>query len=235
MWRCAFLWLAIATAVLNRGLGALPPETPGGGVFRTSMLGWMRWLTPAVSAESPENQQCSDQQWPRKSPCCQILCIGPSCCSAPILNARPLVAEELAAQGLPTYRQNRGGRQRERLDPGVRRVRRSAQLLVSRAALAPTPETHHRGAWPRPSGAPLQERPRSGLTSAPNSAGRGRPVATSNRKQALLPVGAQVLPIPPVRRREMIWSPRPGLQTVAHLPGVPPRLRAMWNGNAVDC
>jgi nicotinamide-nucleotide amidase len=61
---------------------------------------------------------------------------------------------------------------------------------------------------------------------------RGRPVAASNRRQALLPEGAAVLPNPTGTAPGMIWSPKPGF-TILTFPGVPMEMRAMWRATAV--
>ena len=61
---------------------------------------------------------------------------------------------------------------------------------------------------------------------------RGRPLAPSNRRQALLPEGAAVLPNPTGTAPGMIWSPQPGF-TILTFPGVPSEMRAMWHATAV--
>ena len=60
----------------------------------------------------------------------------------------------------------------------------------------------------------------------------GRSMAASNRKQALLPKGATVLPNPVGTAPGMIWEPQPGF-VVLTFPGVPAELHAMWRQTAV--
>ena len=54
----------------------------------------------------------------------------------------------------------------------------------------------------------------------------------SNRKQALLPEGATVLPNPQGTAPGIIWSPRPRL-TLMTFPGVPREMQAMWRETSV--
>jgi nicotinamide-nucleotide amidase len=61
---------------------------------------------------------------------------------------------------------------------------------------------------------------------------RGRQMSPSNRKQALLPEGAEVLPNPTGSAPGMIWQPRPGL-IIMTFPGVPSEMKAMWRETAV--
>jgi nicotinamide-nucleotide amidase len=61
---------------------------------------------------------------------------------------------------------------------------------------------------------------------------RGRQMSPSNRKQALLPEGAEILPNPTGSAPGMIWQPRPGL-TILTFPGVPSEMKVMWQQTAV--
>ncbi|WP_338038342.1 competence/damage-inducible protein A [Neosynechococcus sphagnicola] len=61
---------------------------------------------------------------------------------------------------------------------------------------------------------------------------RGRTLTPSNRKQALLPTGADILPNPVGSAPGLIWQPRPGL-TLLTFPGVPTEMQRMWQETAV--
>lgn len=54
----------------------------------------------------------------------------------------------------------------------------------------------------------------------------------SNRKQALLPAGAEVLPNRTGTAPGIIWEPRPGL-LIMTFPGVPSEMKAMWQETSV--
>lgn len=54
----------------------------------------------------------------------------------------------------------------------------------------------------------------------------------SNRKQALIPQGAEVLPNPAGTAPGMIWQPRSGL-VILTFPGVPTEMQQMWQETAV--
>jgi nicotinamide-nucleotide amidase len=66
---------------------------------------------------------------------------------------------------------------------------------------------------------------------------RGRVCSPSNRQQAFLPAGAQVLPNPTGTAPGIIWTPpagagiQPGF-TVLTFPGVPSEMEAMWRATA---
>ncbi|MCT0203434.1 competence/damage-inducible protein A [Synechococcus sp. CS-602] len=189
---------------------------------------------PSCSAESPETSSAAISSAAKGALAAEILCIGTELLLGTILNGNARwLAEELAAQGLPHYRQTVVGDNRERLIQVVRECAQRCSLLVCTGGLGPTPDDLTTEALAAAFGAPLQERPEIWADISAKLAGRGRPVATSNRKQALLPVGAQVLPNPTGTAPGMIWSPRPGF-TVLTFPGVPAEMRAMWNGTAVD-
>ncbi|MCT0200186.1 competence/damage-inducible protein A [Synechococcus sp. CS-1325] len=163
----------------------------------------------------------------------EILCIGTELLLGNIVNGNARwLAEELAALGIPHYRQTVVGDNRERLIEVVREAAGRCRLLICTGGLGPTPDDLTTEALAAAFGAPLQERPEVWADIQAKLAGRGRPVAASNRKQALLPEGAALLPNPTGTAPGVIWSPRPGF-TVLSFPGVPAELRAMWNGTAV--
>ena len=78
---------------------------------------------------------------------------------------------------------------------------------------------------------PLEERPELWLEIQRKLSAGGRPVAPSNRSQAYLPRGAEVLPNSKGSAPGMIWSPRPDF-TILTFPGVPAEMRAMWTETA---
>ena len=61
---------------------------------------------------------------------------------------------------------------------------------------------------------------------------RGRVMSPNNRKQALIPQGAEILPNPTGTAPGIIWQPRTGL-TIFTFPGVPSEMYRMWSETAV--
>jgi len=171
----------------------------------------------------------------------EVLCIGTELLLGSILNSNARwIAEQLAALGIPHYRQVVVGDNRERLIEAVQEAARRSRLLITTGGLGPTPDDLTTEAIAAAFATPLGERAEVWATIQQRLQARGRPVAPSNRRQALLPEGAAVLPNPTGTAPGMIWSPPtpPGtapLQsgfTLLTFPGVPSELRAMWHATA---
>jgi len=162
----------------------------------------------------------------------EILCIGTELLLGNIVNGNARwLAEQLAALGLPHYRQEVVGDNRERLIAAVRAAAGRARVLITTGGLGPTPDDLTTEAIAAAFDTPLEEDPEvwSGIQARLEA--RGRPVAASNRRQALRPRGASLLPNPVGTAPGMIWSPQPGF-SVLTFPGVPAEMRAMWLATA---
>ena len=194
----------------------------------------------AGSAAGPDTALPS----PAASACAgaEILCIGTELLLGNITNGNARwLAEELAALGVPHFRQGVVGDNRERLMAQLREAAGRCQLLITTGGLGPTPDDLTTEAIAAAFGAPLVEHAEVWADIQAKMAARGRVASPSNRKQALLPQGAAVLPNPTGTAPGMIWSPRPpepGFPicpgfTVLTFPGVPSELRAMWAATAV--
>jgi nicotinamide-nucleotide amidase len=155
-------------------------------------------------------------------------------------NARWL-AEQLAALGIPHLRQQVVGDNRERLMAAVREAAGRCRLLITTGGLGPTPDDLTTEAIAAAFDTPLAERPEVWADIQAKLAARGRPVTPSLRRQALLPVGAELLPNATGSAPGMIWSPdltrlsfpvQAGF-TVITFPGVPSEMQAMWTATAV--
>ena len=154
-------------------------------------------------------------------------------------NAR-WIAERLAGLGLPHYRQEVVGDNRERLIAAVRAAAGRCRVLITTGGLGPTPDDLTTEAIAAAFGAPLVEHPAIWEGIRARIEARGRVVALSNRRQAFLPEGAAVLPNPTGTAPGMIWTPAPAdpgvpIQsgfTVLTFPGVPSELYAMWEATA---
>ena len=171
----------------------------------------------------------------------EILCIGTELLLGSITNGNARwIAEQLAALGIPHFRQQVVGDNRERLIAAVREVAGRSRLLITTGGLGPTPDDLTTEAIAAAFGGVLQERPDVWADIQAKAAARNRPVTASLRRQALLPVGAELLPNPTGTAAGMIWSPdparlpfpvQPGF-TVLTFPGVPSEMQAMWLATA---
>jgi len=163
----------------------------------------------------------------------EVLCIGTELLLGNITNGNARwLAEQLASLGIAHHRQEVVGDNRERLIAAVRAAAGRCRVLITTGGLGPTPDDLTTEAIAAAFDTPLVEHSAIWDDIQTKLSARGRPIAASNRKQALLPAGAQVLPNPTGTAPGMIWSPRPGF-TVLTFPGVPSELHAMWQATAV--
>ena len=186
---------------------------------------------PASSNSAPASPQ----------PAVEVLCIGTELLLGNIVNGNARwLAERLAALGLPHHRQEVVGDNRERLIGALRAAAGRCRVLITTGGLGPTPDDLTTEAVAAAFGAPLQEHSEVWADIQTKLSGRGRPIAASCRRQALLPRGATLLPNSTGTAPGLIWSPdpqalafplQPGF-TVITFPGVPSEMRAMWSATA---
>jgi len=193
---------------------------------------------PAVTAAIPPSDPGGPLTPPGAVPgSVEVLCIGTELLLGSILNSNARwIAEQLAALGIPHVRQVVVGDNRARVIEAVREASRRCRVLVTTGGLGPTPDDLTTEAIAAAFATPLVEHPEVWETIQQRISARGRPVAPSNRRQALLPQGAAVLPNPTGTAPGMIWSPPAGPPTpgftVLTFPGVPSELHAMWRATA---
>ncbi|MFM9088301.1 MAG: competence/damage-inducible protein A [Cyanobium sp.] len=163
----------------------------------------------------------------------ELLCIGTELLLGDILNSNARwLAEELACLGVPHHRQEVVGDNMERLMAAVGEASQRCRVLITTGGLGPTADDLTTEAIASAFSVPLVEHPEIWADIQSKLGARGKPVAASNRRQALLPQGADVLPNPTGTAPGMIWSPIPGF-TILTFPGVPSEMKAMWHGTAV--
>ncbi|MFM7426880.1 MAG: competence/damage-inducible protein A [Elainella sp.] len=163
----------------------------------------------------------------------EVISVGTELLLGEILNSNAqFLAQELAQLGIPHYYQTVVGDNVLRLQRAVAIACERSRLLIFTGGLGPTPDDLTTETLADFFGAPLVERPDLLEDIAAKFARRGRPMSPSNRKQALLPVGAEVLPNPTGSAPGLIWQPRPGL-TLMTFPGVPSEMQVMWRETAV--
>ena len=168
----------------------------------------------------------------------EILCIGTELLLGNITNGNARwLAEQLAALGLPHHRQTVVGDNRERLMAAVREAAGRCRVLITTGGLGPTPDDLTTETLAATFDTPLVEHPEIWAEIQARLRARGRVCSPSNRQQAFLPAGAQVLPNPTGTAPGMIWTPpagagiQPGF-TVLTFPGVPSEMEAMWRATA---
>ena len=172
-----------------------------------------------------------DQDHPREG--AEVLCIGSELLLGNILNSNARwLAEALASLGIPHFRQMVVGDNSQRLQEVLREASRRCRLLITTGGLGPTTDDLTTQAMANCFGQPLELREDVLATITARYKARGQPVPASNRKQALLPRDATVIPNPTGTAPGMLWEPRPGF-VILTFPGVPAELHAMWRQTAV--
>ena len=170
---------------------------------------------------------------PRPTPSAEIICVGTELLLGDILNSNAqFLAQELATLGIAHYYQTVVGDNPSRIQQVVTLAAERSQLLLFTGGLGPTPDDLTLETLANLFGAPLVEHADILADIETKFTARGRAMPPSNRKQALLPTGALVLPNPQGTAPGIIWSPRPNL-TLMTFPGVPREMQAMWRETAV--
>ncbi len=163
----------------------------------------------------------------------EIICVGTELLLGDIVNTNAqFLAQELAHLGIAHYYQTVVGDNPERIQKAVAIASDRAQLLIFTGGLGPTPDDLTHATLADCFGVPLVERPEIVADIAEKFARRGREMTPNNRKQALLPEGADILTNATGSAPGIIWQPQPHL-TVLTFPGVPAEMRQMWHQVAI--
>ncbi|RCJ26938.1 competence/damage-inducible protein A [Nostoc minutum NIES-26] len=163
----------------------------------------------------------------------EIICVGTELLLGDILNSNAqFLAQQLAQLGIPHYYQTVVGDNPERLKQVIEIATSRSQILIFTGGLGPTPDDLTCETIADFFGVPLVERPEIIEDIAQKFAERGRLMTPSNRKQALIPQGADILPNPTGTAPGIIWQPRSNI-TIFTFPGVPSEMHYMWRETAV--
>ena len=163
----------------------------------------------------------------------EIICVGTELLLGDILNSNSkYLAQQLAQLGIPHYNQTVVGDNPERLKQVIEIAISRAKILIFTGGLGPTPDDLTCETIADFFGVPLIERPEIIEDMTQKFAQRGRVMSPSNRKQALIPQGADILPNPTGTAPGIIWQPRPEI-TIFTFPGVPSEMHRMWTDTAV--
>lgn len=163
----------------------------------------------------------------------EVISVGTELLLGEILNTNAqFLAQQLAQLGIPHYYQTVVGDNPLRIQKAVAIACERSRLLIFTGGLGPTPDDLTTATLADFFGVPLVERTDVLEDIAQKYARRGRTMTPNNRKQALLPEGADILPNPTGSAPGMIWQPRVGL-TILTFPGVPSEMKAMWQQTAL--
>lgn len=163
----------------------------------------------------------------------EIICVGTELLLGDILNSNAqFLAQQLASLGIPHYYQTVVGDNPERIKQVLEIAMGRSQILLFTGGLGPTPDDLTVETIADFFGVPLTERPEIIADIEQKFAQRGRVMSPSNRKQALIPEGADILPNSSGSAPGIIWQPRPNV-TIMTFPGVPAEMHLMWQETAV--
>jgi nicotinamide-nucleotide amidase len=163
----------------------------------------------------------------------EIICVGTEILLGDILNTNcHYLAEQLASLGIPHYYQTVVGDNTQRLKKVIEIASDRASILIFTGGLGPTPDDLTTETIADFFNSPLIERSDIIEDITEKFAQRGYLMTSNNRKQALIPKGASVLPNPTGTAPGMIWQPRPNLHILT-FPGVPSEMKRMWQETAI--
>lgn len=159
----------------------------------------------------------------------EILCIGTELLLGEILNSNSqYIAQQLAILGIPHFYQTVVGDNPDRIHQALTIAASRSNLIITTGGLGPTPDDLTTEAIANFFDTPLEERPEIWQRIQQMYAQTGRTLTPNNRKQALLPKGADILTNPVGTAPGMIWEPQPDL-LILTFPGVPSELYEMWD------
>ncbi len=163
----------------------------------------------------------------------EIICVGTELLLGDITNTNAqFLAQQLAALGIPHYYQTAVGDNPDRIKRVLATAVERSQLLIFTGGLGPTPDDLTHETIADFFGAPLVEQPAVLEDIAGKYAARGRQMSPSNRKQALIPKGAEILPNTAGTAPGIIWQQSTGVEVLT-FPGVPAEMQRMWQETAV--
>lgn len=163
----------------------------------------------------------------------EIISVGTEILLGDILNSNAqFLAQQFAELGIPHYFQTVVGDNPERLKQAIAIASDRANLIVFTGGLGPTPDDLTTETIADFFQTPLIEKPEIIEDIQQKFAQRGRMMTDNNRKQALIPEGADILYNAIGSAPGMIWQPRANL-TILTFPGVPTEMKYMWREVAV--
>ncbi len=163
----------------------------------------------------------------------EVISIGTELLLGDILNTNTqYLAQQLAHLGIAHYYQSTVGDNPDRLQATLKQAASRANLIICTGGLGPTPDDLTTATIAHTFNVPLIEQPVIWADIQAKFAQRGRTLTDSNRKQALIPQGATILPNPVGTAPGIIWSPQPDV-VIMTFPGVPSEMKRMWQDTAI--
>jgi nicotinamide-nucleotide amidase len=163
----------------------------------------------------------------------EVICVGTELLLGDILNSNSqYLAQELAALGVPHFYQTVVGDNIDRIHQAIDVACTRSSILIFTGGLGPTPDDLTTESIASYFDTPLVEHAEVIADIQQKFAQHGRKMTPSNRKQALQPTGADLLPNPTGTAPGMVWQPLAGL-TIFTFPGVPREMHRMWRDTAV--
>ncbi len=164
----------------------------------------------------------------------EIICVGTELLLGDILNSNAkYLAQQLAALGIPHYHQSVVGDNPGRIQQVMKTaIERGAKILIFTGGLGPTPDDLTTATIAEFFQTELVEHPEVVANIERKYAQMGRVMSSSNRRQALQPLGAELLPNPLGTAPGMMWQPLNG-PILLTFPGVPREMYRMWQDSAV--
>jgi nicotinamide-nucleotide amidase len=164
----------------------------------------------------------------------EIICVGTELLLGDILNSNArYLAQQLAELGIGHYHQSVVGDNPGRIQQVIKTaIERGAEILIFTGGLGPTPDDLTTATIADYFQTALVEHPEVIADIERKYAQRGRVMTTSNRRQALQPQGAEILPNPLGTAPGMMWQPAGG-PILLTFPGVPREMYRMWQDSAV--
>jgi nicotinamide-nucleotide amidase len=164
----------------------------------------------------------------------EIICVGTELLLGDILNSNArYLAQQLADLGIAHYHQSVVGDNPGRIQQVMQvAIDRQAKVLIFTGGLGPTPDDLTTATIAEFFQTPLVEHLSVVADIEQKYAQRGRVMTANNRRQALQPQGAEILPNPLGTAPGMMWQPQSGL-IILTFPGVPREMYRMWKDSAV--
>lgn len=176
----------------------------------------------------------------------EIICVGTELLLGDILNSNAqYLAQELASLGIPHYYQTVVGDNISRLHKILEIACQRSSILIFTGGLGPTPDDLSTEAIASYFQTSLEEKIEIIKDIQEKFAIRGIKMTDNNRKQALIPQGADILPNFSGTAPGMIWQPIKSIHTkfkpnncddnltILTFPGVPSEMKQMWRDTAV--
>tara|TARA_Y100001968_G_scaffold331170_1_gene384985 strand:+ start:1046 stop:2344 length:1299 start_codon:yes stop_codon:yes gene_type:complete len=158
----------------------------------------------------------------------EVLCIGTELLLGNILNSNAKwLAEELSALGLPHYRQTVVGDNSNRLREAILEASQRSRILITTGGLGPTPDDLTTETIGECFQTHLEQNNNVWLDIQEKLKFKSKTPSKSNQKQALIPIGADIIPNRYGTAPGIIWTPIHNF-TIITLPGVPTEMKQMW-------